>query len=327
VGNYIYCDGAIFNFNGSKVAVASTTPSTSPFNGALTVVGGVGIGGGANIGGSSTIKDITQSIPATYSGELRIAGTAQTTVQAVGGIEMVVADGYAWKMQQISNSGAQLSWAVRNGSATWTEVARFNPVGVLSILNTTNSTSPTTGALTIPNGGVGIGLALTVGSTLTTGADIQGGNRVFAGGGGSVAFGTELGVSGSGSATKFEAFSSTNAYRFSGLGAGTMTTDASGNVVITSDETLKVINGSFTAGMSAIRGIEPILYSWREESGNETANSYAGFSGQNVLRFIPEAVGKMADGKLTLQDRPLIAALVNALKELDARIASLETKH
>jgi len=80
-----------------------------------------------------------------------------------------------------------------------------------------------------------------------------------------------------------------------------------------------------------------------------TEDENVGFIAQEVLDAVPEAVGQYrtseveVDGKktkkrekaelLTLSDRPLIAALVNAVKELkaendalSARIAKLEGK-
>ena len=107
-------------------------------------------------------------------------------------------------------------------------------------------------------------------------------------------------------------------------GAGTLTTDASGNVTASSDETLKDIRGYFERSIEVLRTIEPILFTWKEETGLDTEATYVGFSAQNVRSAIPEAVGVMADGSLTLMERPILAALVNAVKELDARICRME---
>jgi hypothetical protein len=41
-----------------------------------------------------------------------------------------------------------------------------------------------------------------------------------------------------------------------------------------------------------------------------------GFIAQEVKRLIPNATGMTKDGKLTLLDRPITAALVNGEKEL-----------
>jgi hypothetical protein len=56
-----------------------------------------------------------------------------------------------------------------------------------------------------------------------------------------------------------------------------------------------------------------------------------------VQTIIPEAIGANADGMLSFSDRPVMAALVNAMKELNAnlvaqvaalsqRLAALEAK-
>ena len=106
------------------------------------------------------------------------------------------------------------------------------------------------------------------------------------------------------------------AVRFSAYGAGTLTTDASGNVTATSDIRLKSNIKDFNAGLKEVLKLQPITYSWNGKSGNETKGTYAGFSAQNVKEFIPYGTGEMPDGTLTLQDRAIMAAMVNAIKEL-----------
>lgn len=99
-------------------------------------------------------------------------------------------------------------------------------------------------------------------------------------------------------------------------GAGTLTTDGSGNITASSDERLKDIQGKFTAGLAQVTQLNPIIYRWKAKTGLDASTVYAGFSAQNVQEAIPAAVGQDKDGFLTLQDRPLIAAAVNAIKEL-----------
>jgi hypothetical protein len=112
-----------------------------------------------------------------------------------------------------------------------------------------------------------------------------------------------------------------------GYGAGTLTSDATGNITSASDERLKTIDGKFTAGLNEVLQIKPILYHWNESSQLDTENIYAGFSAQNIQSVIPVAVMANKDtGYLSLQDRPIIAALVNSIKELEARIKILELK-
>ena len=53
--------------------------------------------------------------------------------------------------------------------------------------------------------------------------------------------------------------------------------------------------------------------------------TYAGFSAQNVQLAIPEVVGTDPQGFLTLQNRPLVAASINAIKELNHKLEDLAT--
>ena len=109
--------------------------------------------------------------------------------------------------------------------------------------------------------------------------------------------------------------STTGTVRFSNFGAGTLQTDANGNLSVSSDERLKNVEVTFTRGVDALRGIEPISYHWSDVSGLDTTELYTGFSAQNVQEFIPEAVGIDKRGFLTLSDRPLLATVINATKE------------
>lgn len=118
----------------------------------------------------------------------------------------------------------------------------------------------------------------------------------------------------------------TGSVRFAAFGAGTATFDASGNVSSSSDERLKEEIEPFTRGLSAIRSILPISYRWSVVSGLDTLNRYAGLSAQNLESTIPEAIGIDARGYLSLQDRPIIAALINAVRELDALVTDLEQR-
>ena len=72
--------------------------------------------------------------------------------------------------------------------------------------------------------------------------------------------------------------------------------------------------------------LKPINYQWKEISGLEQEGTYRGFSAQNVQSVLPEAVGTDKKGYLTLSDRPLIAALVNAIKELSAEVEELKAE-
>lgn len=118
----------------------------------------------------------------------------------------------------------------------------------------------------------------------------------------------------------------TGSVRFANFGAGAATFDANGNISSVSDERLKDIKGKFKVGLKDILKIEPIIYKWNKKSGLEMDHLYAGFSAQNVQKAIPEAVGENGKGILSLQDRALLAALVNSVKELNEKIQKLEKR-
>ena len=130
-------------------------------------------------------------------------------------------------------------------------------------------------------------------------------------------------------------------------GAGTLVTDSSGNVTTSSDRRLKNVSGKFTRGLDAIIQIQPKVFTWKPESGMNPADVNVGFIAQEVQPAIPEAVGSMktagteeddgtgkkvkkskreASEYLTLSDRPIIATLVNAVKELKAENDDLRAR-
>lgn len=105
---------------------------------------------------------------------------------------------------------------------------------------------------------------------------------------------------------------------FGAYGAGTLTTNASGVITASSDERLKDIKGSFRRGLADIERLRPITYRWNKSSNLDDGHEYAGFSAQDVQLSIPEAVGQDSNGYLSLSDRPILAAAVNAIQELKA---------
>lgn len=118
----------------------------------------------------------------------------------------------------------------------------------------------------------------------------------------------------------------TGAVRMHFYGSGAATFDANGNITSVSDERFKIIQGNFDAGLKEILQINPILYKYNELSKLDMVNTYAGFSAQNVMQYIPEAVGKDNNGYYTFNDRPIIAALVNAVKTLKAEVDELRSQ-
>lgn len=100
-----------------------------------------------------------------------------------------------------------------------------------------------------------------------------------------------------------------------------------------SDAKLKTNVEPFNRGLADIVKINPVTYQWNEE-GQKITNfgpdvRQAGFIAQDVQNAIPEAVGvEVQNGVeyLNFSDRPILAALVNAIKEQQEQIESLKRK-
>ena len=171
------------------------------------------------------------------------------------------------------------------------------------------------GLVTVP-----YNLAVTGTSTLT-------GNVTF---GGSLLSAGSLVLGTNGSTTALTLDTSQNA-TFAGritapnitMGSGTgSVTAASGVFSVTSDKRAKNPKGMFTTGLEAILSLEPVLYDFKNDPKHLTR---AGFYTQDVEAFIPEAVfHDSKDGMASLDDRPIIAALVNSVKQLSAQIEELK---
>jgi cell division septation protein DedD len=127
---------------------------------------------------------------------------------------------------------------------------------------------------------------------------------------------------GIGTTTPTAQLSNTGTVRFAALGSGGagLITDSLGNVTVSSDERLKDIQGEYKSGLESVLKINPIVYKWKTETGYDSSGIYAGFSAQNIQSAIPEAVTVDQRGFLTLADRPILASIVNAIKELTSMV-------
>ena len=126
--------------------------------------------------------------------------------------------------------------------------------------------------------------------------------------------------------TEVLSISRLGALRISQYGAGTLVTDASGNISASSDERLKIIDGFFLRGLESLRHIRPVTYRWRPGFFTEdTLTQYVGFTTQNIGLAIPEAV--FNGGRFqNLWDRGILATLVNSALELDRRDDHLQAQ-
>jgi hypothetical protein len=112
----------------------------------------------------------------------------------------------------------------------------------------------------------------------------------------------------------------------SNYGSGTATFSAAGVISSVSDERLKNILGPFSRGLPALMGLRPILFRWKDMGDQDTENVYAGFSAQNILAYIPEAVGKSLEGLYSISDAVVLAAVVNAVQAIAKELDELRDK-
>lgn len=113
-------------------------------------------------------------------------------------------------------------------------------------------------------------------------------------------------------------------WTWASYGAGTITSDASGNLTSVSDERMKNRIRPLTYGIKEVLQLNPIIYGYNKRSRLERKHLYGGFSAQNVKRSMPLAIGQSADGMMTLSERPILAAVVNAIKSLHRDVAALK---
>jgi len=120
------------------------------------------------------------------------------------------------------------------------------------------------------------------------------------------------------------------------LGAGTLETDANGNVTASSDERMKEDHGLLQSATVALMELRPFYFKWKPETGLDSDSMNLGFSSQAVNKIIPEAAPHSVKTSInefgveektetwTFHDRPLLAYLVKGFQEQQAVIEQLK---
>jgi hypothetical protein len=98
----------------------------------------------------------------------------------------------------------------------------------------------------------------------------------------------------------------------------------SGPYTNVSDATLKKDVAPITGALNIINKLEGVYYSWTYEND---LGRQIGLIAQDVQKVIPEVVTESPkDGKLGIAYSPIIAILINAIKELKAEVDALKAK-
>lgn len=255
---------------------------------------------------------------------LVIGGTGTTsplTLKTTTGIGTTNAD----MIFQVGNNGATEAMrilnsgviGIRNASPTWNIAASTGLVDIGGSANVVFVLHSSASTQEVSMASDGAGLYFRVNGHAT------------AAGNNTINFATEETNSQNTPTTRLT-ISSAGIHTMSAYGVGTATFDANGVISSVSDERFKSIIGPYTVGLAEILKINPILFNWNKDEdvgvNRDTENIYAGFSAQNVMEWIPEAVGKNLKGMYSLNDRTILAALVNAVKSLHTEVGELRTK-
>ena len=98
------------------------------------------------------------------------------------------------------------------------------------------------------------------------------------------------------------------------------------NWVVTSDRALKEDVQAYTAGVDELIRLEPVSYLRKDvDPKMPPPKREIGLIAQDAQLPFPECVSEGDDGMLRLDAGPITWAMVNAIRELDARLVALET--
>ena len=93
---------------------------------------------------------------------------------------------------------------------------------------------------------------------------------------------------------------------------------------VLSDRRLKYVGKENTSGLDKIRQLKVFNYTYKKDT---TKTPHVGVIAQDLQKVFPNAVKKGADGFLTIRMEDMFYALVNAVKELDAKITALQKEN
>jgi endosialidase-like protein len=101
--------------------------------------------------------------------------------------------------------------------------------------------------------------------------------------------------------------------------------NASGSWSTLSDEALKENVQPYNAGLQALLALEPVSFRYTENAPFGAGQKHYGLIAQEVEAVLPEMVGRFDDTDYrTLMPGHLVFVLLNAVKELEVRLAQLE---
>ena len=93
--------------------------------------------------------------------------------------------------------------------------------------------------------------------------------------------------------------------------------------VVDSDRRLKYVGKENKSGLDKIRQLKVFNYTFKKDPKKEP---HVGVIAQDLQKIFPDAVKKGVDGFLTIRMEDMFYAVINAIKELDAKVTAQEKK-
>lgn len=133
-----------------------------------------------------------------------------------------------------------------------------------------------------------------------------------------------LGNVGIGTTSPSTQLHTTGGVRFANFAAGTLQTDANGNLSVSSDARLKTVQQPFGSSLDKLVKLSGVVYKWNELSGLDTTHDYVGFLAQDVEAQFPGLVGTSSNGYKSLNYAGLTVPIIEAMKEQQGQIEALK---
>jgi len=96
--------------------------------------------------------------------------------------------------------------------------------------------------------------------------------------------------------------------------------------IASSDIRLKNVTGGVTNALSTVNKLNAIRYTWKTPNKDKDIKEHIGFSAQDVLELVPEAVYGSEETEYGISYSKLVPVLVEAIKELTAEVEALKKK-
>ena len=96
------------------------------------------------------------------------------------------------------------------------------------------------------------------------------------------------------------------------------------NGKVISDRRLKYVGKESTTGLDKVRQLKVFNFTYKKDT---TKTPHVGVIAQDLQKVFPNAVQKGTDGFLTIRMEDMFYAVINAIKELDAKITALQKEN